>query len=154
MAVPDYWPMAFDVDQLLRLWTDPLPDGDAAEDAFRTLYTDPVCVNGGQLTAADMVARARALQLVFDRPERKVLDVLDGGGKVAVAFQLRGRQIGPLNTAAGVLAPTGKDLVIRVIDILTITDGLISEIHMVADELGALVAVDAVELLQTGKSEP
>lgn len=144
---PDHVPMAFDVDQLLRLWTDPLPDGGAAEDAFRALYTDPVRVNGTLLTAADMVTRARALQLVFDRPERQILDVLDGGGKVAVAFQLRGRQIGPLNTAAGVLAPTGKDLAIRVIDILTITDGLISEIYMVADELGALTAVDAVRLV-------
>ena len=142
--------MAFDVDQLLRLWTDPLPDGDAAEEAFRTLYTDPVRVNGALLTAADMVARARALQLVFDSPERKVLEVLDGGGKVAVAFQLRGRQIGPLNTAAGVLAPTGRELAIRVIDILTINDGLISEIHMVADELGALVAIDAVALVHSG----
>jgi hypothetical protein len=141
--------MAFDVDQLLRLWTDPLPDGAAAEDEFRTLYTDPVRVNGALLTAADMVARARALQLVFDRPERTVLEVLDGGGKVAVAFQLQGRQIGPLNTAAGVLAPTSRDLVIRVIDILTINDGLISEIHMVADELGALVAMGAAALVQS-----
>ncbi len=140
--------MPFDVDQLLRLWTDPLPEGGAAEDAFRTLYPDPVRVNGGLLTAADMVARARALQLVFDSPEPKVLDVLDAGGKVAVAFQLRGRQIGPMNTAAGVLAPTGKDLTIRVIDILTVIDGLISEIHMVADELGALAAIDAAALVQ------
>jgi hypothetical protein len=146
--LPDHCPMPFDVDQLLRLWTDPLPEGDAAEDAFRTLNTDPVRVNGGLLTAADMVARARALQLVFDSPERKVLDVLDAGGKVAVAFQLRGRQIGPMNTAAGVLAPTGKDLTIRVIDILTVIDGLISEIHMVADELGALAAIEAAALVQ------
>jgi hypothetical protein len=121
--------------------------GHAAEDAFRALYTDPVRVNGALLTAADMVARARALQLVFDGPERKVVDVLDGGDKIAVA-QLRGRQIGPLKTAAGVLAPTGKDLALRVIDILTFTDGLISEIQMVADELGALVAVGAVELVE------
>jgi hypothetical protein len=148
----DHWPMAFDIDRLLRLWTDPLPDGAAAEDAFRTLYTDPVRVNGGSLTAADLVARARALQLVFDRPERTVLDVLDRGDKVAVAFQLRGRQVGPLNTAAGELAPTGRDLAIRVIDILTITGGLISEIQMVADELGALVAVDAVRLVQADSS--
>jgi hypothetical protein len=109
----DHWPMAFDIDRLSRLWTDPLPAGVAAEDEFRTLYADPVRVNGGSLTAADLVARARALQLVFDRPERTVLDVLDDGDKVAVAFQLRGRQIGPLNTAAGVLAPTGSDLAIR-----------------------------------------
>jgi hypothetical protein len=39
-----------------------------------------------------------------------------------------------------------------VIDILTITDGLISEIQMVADELGALVAVDAVRLVQADPS--
>jgi hypothetical protein len=34
----------------------------------------------------------------------------------------------------------------RIIDILTLTDGLISNIWMVADELGALVAIDAVAL--------
>jgi hypothetical protein len=138
--------MGFDVDRLLRLWTDPLPDGPAAEDRFRSLYTDPVTVNGGSLTAADMVTRARALQQVFDAPQREILDVADGGNKVAVAFQLTGTQIGPLGTSAGVLAPTGKLLTIRVIDILTITDGLISEIVMVADELGALAAVDAARL--------
>lgn len=54
--------MAFDVEALFRLWTDPLPEGPAAEDAFRTLYTDPVVVNGVPLTAADLVSRARAMQ--------------------------------------------------------------------------------------------
>lgn len=34
----------------------------------------------------------------------------------------------------------------RVIDILTVTNGRISSIWMVADELGALVAIDAVSL--------
>ena len=138
--------MRFDVERLLRLWTDPLPAGPAAEDAFRELYTDPVTVNGGSLTAADMVTRARALQLVFEAPEREVLDLAEAGDKVAVAFKLTGKQIGPLGTSAGVLAPTGKVLSLRVIDILTITDGLISEIVMVADELGALVAIDAARL--------
>jgi len=138
--------MAFDVEKLLRLWTNPLPDGPAAEDAFRTLYTDPVVVNGGSLTAADMVARARALQQVFEAPEREVLDVAEGGNKVAVAFRLTGTQIGPFGTSAGVLQPTGQKLSIRVIDILTITDGRISEIVMVADELAALVAIDAARL--------
>jgi len=138
--------MSFDIERLLRLWTDPLPDGPAAEDAFRSLYTDPVVVNGGSLTAADMVSRARALQQVFDAPKREVLDVAEGGNKVAVAFRLTGKQIGPFGTSAGVLQPTGQTLSIRVIDILTITDGLISEIVMVADELGALVAIDAARL--------
>jgi hypothetical protein len=144
--MPDHYLMAFDIAGLLRLWTEPLPDGPAAENAFRSLYTDPVMVNGGSLTAADMVTRARAMQKVFEAPEREILDVAEGGNKVAVAFRLTGRQIGPFATSAGVLQPTGQMMSIRVIDILTITDGLISEIVMVADELGALVAIDAARL--------
>jgi ketosteroid isomerase-like protein len=139
--------MAFDVDRLLALWTDGLPDDDAvAADAFRELYTDPVTVNGSQLGVADLVARARALQGVFEAPEREVLDVVEGDGKVAVAFRLAGRQIGTLNTAAGPLAPTGQHLELRVIDVLTLTGGRVSAIRMVADELGALASVGAVRL--------
>jgi ketosteroid isomerase-like protein len=139
--------VAFDVDRLLRLWTDPLPADDVAETAFREVYADPVVVNGARLTAADLVVRARALQQVFEQPEQEVLAVVDGGRQVAVAFRLRGRQIGTLATSAGPLPPTGRDLDLRVIDVLTIEDGRINEIRMVADELGALVAVDAVRLL-------
>jgi hypothetical protein len=139
--------MAFDVDRLLRLWTDPLPDDDAAAAAaFRELYTDPVRVNGADLAVADLVARGRAVQEVFEAPEREVLEVVEGDGKVAVAFRLGGRQVGPLGTAAGPLPPTGQHLQLRVIDILTLTDGRISAITMVADELGALAAVGAVRL--------
>ncbi|MGY1617971.1 ester cyclase [Geodermatophilus sp. SYSU D00691] len=139
--------MAFDVDRLLRLWTEPLPDDeDAAQDAFRALYTDPVQVNGAAVSAADLVRRARALQAVFDRPEREVLDVARADGKVAVAFRLSGRQVGPLATAAGVLAPTGRHLELRAIDLLSLRDGRISAIWTAADELGALAALDAVRL--------
>jgi ketosteroid isomerase-like protein len=139
--------MAFDVERLLQLWTDPLPDDDAAAvEAFREVYTDPVRVNGADLTAADLVARARALQQTFEAPEREVLDVVEGDGKVAVAFRMGGRQVGPLTTAAGPLAPTGQHLQLRVIDVLTLTDGRISAITMVADELGALAAIGAVRL--------
>jgi hypothetical protein len=35
-----------------------------------------------------------------------------------------------------------------VIDILTVTDGVVTDVCMVADELGALNAGDAVRLLQ------
>src|SRR3954449_8479148 len=129
--------MAFDVDRLLRLWTDPLPDDDAdAAAAFRALYTDPVRVNGADLTAADLVARARALQGVFEAPEREVLDVVEGDGKVALAFRMGGRQIGTLTTAAGPLAPTGQRLGLRVIDVLTLTDGRGSAVWRGARGLG------------------
>jgi len=123
-----------------------LPDGPAAEDAFRTLYTDPVVVNGVPLTAADLVNRARAMQDVFESIESEVLDLVESDGKVAVAFRLGGRQVGPLSTAAGVVAPSDQLVTMRIIDILTLTDGLISNIWMVADELGALVSIDAVAL--------
>jgi hypothetical protein len=31
----------FDLERLLRMWTEPLPDDDSAEDAFRAMYADP-----------------------------------------------------------------------------------------------------------------
>jgi predicted ester cyclase len=139
--------MAFDVERLLRLWTDPLPEDDgAAAEAFRELYTDPVTVNGAQVSAAEMVARARAVQGVFADVEREVLEVADAGDRVAVAFRMGGRQVGTLTTSAGPLPPTGRELRLRVIDLLTLTDGRISGIWMVADELGALAALGAVRL--------
>ncbi|HYO35831.1 MAG TPA: nuclear transport factor 2 family protein [Geodermatophilus sp.] len=138
--------MAFDVDRLLRLWTDPLPEGPAAEEAFRAVYTDPVTVNGTALSAADLVARARALQGTFAGAQRQVLAVVEDGDRVAVAFRMGGRQVGPLSTSAGTLPPTGRHVELRVVDVLTLHQGLIDDIVMVADELGALVAVDAVRL--------
>ena len=139
--------MAFDVERLLRLWTEPLPaDDGAAAEAFRELYTDPVTVNGAPLTAAQLVARARDVQGVYADLEREVLAVADAGDRVAVAFRMGGRQVGTLTTSAGPLPPTGEVLRLRVIDLLTLTDGRISEIVMVADELGALAAVGAVRV--------
>jgi hypothetical protein len=69
---------------------------------------------------------------------------------VAVAFRMSGRHRGTLDTAAGPVPATGRLLTLRVIDVLTITDGRISSIWMVADELGALVALDAVRLSSAG----
>jgi hypothetical protein len=137
--------MAFDVEALMRLWTTPLPNSDAdAAEAFRTLYQDPVTINGAVVKVEDLVARARVVQAVFDPRDNEILDVVDDGDKVAVAFRMKGRQVGPLPTSLGPLAPTGEDLDVRVIDILTLTDERVSNIWMVADELGALVSVGAV----------
>jgi hypothetical protein len=139
--------MPFDVERLLRLWTDPLPGNEAASAAaFRELYCDPVTVNGSPVTAAGLVARARAMQVALEQPERSVLGVVDAGASVAVAFRLAGRQVGPLQTPAGPVAPTGQRVDIRIIDVLTLTDGRISDILMVADWLGALAPVGAVHL--------
>ncbi|WP_091366972.1 ester cyclase [Geodermatophilus telluris] len=140
-------PTTFDVERLLRLWSDPLPDGPAAEDAFRTVYTDPVTVNGRVLTAADLVARARAVRGTFEQVRREVVAVVEDGDRVAVAFRMGGRHVGPYESSAGPVPPTGRDLELRVIDVLTLTGGRISEIVMVADELGALSALGLVQLV-------
>jgi hypothetical protein len=137
----------FDVERLLRLWTDPLPADDAAAaEAVRGLYADPVTVNGVPLTAADLVGRARVLQSALEQPEREVLAVVDAGDSVAVAFRLAGRQIGPLDTPAGRLPATGQWIDIRIIDVLSLSDGRITEIRMVADWLPALAAAGAVRI--------
>jgi hypothetical protein len=93
-----------------------------------------------------MVARARGLQAALADVEREVLDMVENGDKVAIAFRLRGTHVGPLSTGGGVLLATNRRLTLRVIDILTLSAGVISSIWMVADELGALVEVDAVRL--------
>jgi hypothetical protein len=119
--------MPFGVQRLLRWWTDPLPEDDgAAPAAFRELYSDPVAVNGVPLTAADLVARARVMQKALERPEREVLSVVDAGASVGVAFRLADRQVGPLDTSAGRVPPTGRRVALRIIDVLTLTDGRIS----------------------------
>jgi ketosteroid isomerase-like protein len=139
--------MAFDVERLLRLWSDSLPEDDAAAaDAFRELYTDPVTVNGTPIGVVDLVDRARAVQHTFDPVRREVLSVVEEGDRVAVAFRMGGPQVGTWTTSAGPVPATGREFWLRVIDVLTLADGRITDIVMVADELGVLVALDAVRL--------
>jgi ketosteroid isomerase-like protein len=130
----------------------PADEGEAVA-AFRALYTDPVTVNGLRLTAHDLVARARALQATLEQPRREVIDVVEDGDKVAVAFRLTGRHAGPLATQLGPVPATGRPLTLRVIDILTIVDGRIRTIEMVADELSALRSLDAVALIPSGSTD-
>jgi predicted ester cyclase len=54
--------------------------------------------------------------------------------------------VGPLETPAGRVPPTGQRVDLRVIDILTLTDGRISSIWMVADWLTALTAAGALRM--------
>jgi glutamate/tyrosine decarboxylase-like PLP-dependent enzyme len=145
--------MSFDIERLLRLWTDPLPEDDgAAAESFRTVYTDPVTVNGAPLTALDLVARARTVQAALADPEREVLAVADAGTSVAVVFRLAGRQIGPLDTSVGRLEPTGRPIDLRVMDVLSLTGGRVSSLWMVADWLTTLAAAGAVQM--SGRAVP
>jgi ketosteroid isomerase-like protein len=139
--------VAFDVERLLRLWSDPLPvDDGAAVAAFQELYADPVTVNGTPMSAADLVDRARAVQHALAPVRGEVLSVVEQGDRVAVAFRMGGRQIGTWTTSAGPVPATGRELWLRVIDVLTVADGRITDVVVVADELGDLVSLDAVRL--------
>jgi predicted ester cyclase len=138
--------MAFDLDGMMDVWTDPPPSEEAAREAFARFYTDPVRINGAEVAVADLVRRARALHETFEGLGRDILHVCEAGDEVAVAFRLTGRQTGPWPTAAGDLPATGKELSLRVIDVLRLSGDRISEIWMVADELGTLAAHDLVRL--------
>jgi hypothetical protein len=154
---------SFDVEQLLRLWTQPSPTAEQAVDRFRTLATDPAMVNETVLTARQLVDRAAVLQEALpirnggpgggvarardERARAPTIDaVTDAGDTVAVASRLSGRHVGPFPSSAGPVPPTGEWPSVRIIDILTLTDGRISGIVMVADELGTLSQVGAVQI--------
>jgi hypothetical protein len=81
---------------------------------------------------------------MLEDAENVVLDSFGAHDKVALAFRMRGRQVGPMSTALGPLPPDGRPLDVRVIDLLTLVEGRVSEIWMVADELGVLVSRGAV----------
>jgi len=87
--------MSFEPAALLDLWSRPHADPARAADAFRERYADPVRVNGALLTVGDLVHAAAALQRALDDVHREVLEVCDAGSKVAVAFRLEGRHVGP-----------------------------------------------------------
>jgi predicted ester cyclase len=128
-----------DIETLLALWDVP-PDTRADPVAdFAAVYADPVRINGTLLSPADVADRARELHAAFTGHEREILEVVSAGPtKLAVAFRLTADHTGPWATALGILEPTGKRITATVIDVLTVTDGRISEIVMVADELGRL----------------
>jgi hypothetical protein len=111
--------MSFDLTRLARLWNDPPPDNDAdAHRAFAEVYADPVVLNGESVSVRDLVAMARQSHLTYRDQDRVILDVLDDGDKVAFAFVLHAQQ-------------DNRPVAIRIIDILTLTDGLVTVVWAV-----------------------
>jgi len=138
--------MADFVEAVMALWQNPPSDADAAERAFAELYTDPVPVNGTPFTCAALAARAQALNRAFEGLGHRILERVEIPGKLVIAFLMTGKHVGPLPTALGEVPATGRDVAIRTIDVLTLTEGRISEVVVVADELGLLTGINAVAL--------
>jgi predicted ester cyclase len=140
-------PKLIDVTGLLALWTEPLPvDDGAALEAFARFYTDPVTVNGTDLPLPAMLARARALQAAYAGRTNTVQELVTTDDELVFAIEVRCRHVGPLTTPLGVVAPTGREIVTRAIDILTTTGGRVRTARVVSDELGVLTQLGAVRL--------
>lgn len=137
------------VDRLMGLWTTPLPaDDHRALTAVRALYTDPVEVNGTALAATDLLTRARGVQRAYSGLHHRLLDRVETPDRLVIAFRMCGTHTGPLVTPLGTVAPTGRAVDIRTIDVLTLDAGRVSRIHVVADELGLLAGLGALALVE------
>jgi SnoaL-like protein len=117
--------MSFDLSRLARVWNNPPPENDAdARRAFAEVYTDPVVLNGESISLRDLVAMARQSHLTYRDQDRVILDVFENGDKVAFALVLHARQ-------------DDRPVAIRVIDILTVTDGLVTAVWAVQQPIPA-----------------
>lgn len=142
----------FDLDGLLDLWSRCWEPGPEAQRAFAQFYAEPVILNGNPVSLSGLVDRANALQAALADPHREVLTTMWGSHGLAVEFRITGRHVGPLATSAGVLPATGLILSLRVIDILTVTNGCVTAIAMVPDELAALAAAGVAGLSDATQS--
>ena len=136
----------------MRLWTEPVGTNEDAVAAFAEVYTDPVCLNGADVPLTDLVERARALQRAFADLSVEIIDEVEVPGRLVVVFLQRGRHAGPLALPLGEVAPTGRAVEVRTIDVLSITEGRISKVHVVADNLGLAMQLGAVAPLRGASS--
>ena len=138
------------VEQLTRLWTEPVPATREAVAAFGRLYTEPVSINGVSTSLLDLVERARALQRAFADLAMEIIDEFEAPNRFVIVFLQRGRHVGPLRLPLGEIAPTGRRIEVRTIDVLTMTDGRISAVQVVPDNLGLAMQLGAVALTRAG----
>jgi hypothetical protein len=134
------------LERLLPLWAQPVDARPDPVAAFAEVYADPMLVNGTELALTDLVDRARALQRAFDGLSMQILDIVEAPGRLVVAFLMRGQHTGPFVSPVGTIAPTHRDIEVRTIDVLTLTEGVISGIWVVSDELGLLRQLTAIRL--------
>ncbi|HEY6811789.1 MAG TPA: nuclear transport factor 2 family protein [Propionibacteriaceae bacterium] len=95
------------LERLFAGWTD-VDDLSQVEAQFAALYTNPVRVNGTDMSLADLAARARSLHRAFSGLRAELLQVVDDGDSVAVAFLMHGWHTGPYEAPFGIIQPTGS----------------------------------------------
>ena len=85
------------LERLFVAWTS-TDDLAQVEDRFAALYTDPVRVNGTDISPADLVSRARSLHGAFSGLRAELLQVVEDKESIAVAFVMHGWHTGPYQT--------------------------------------------------------
>jgi hypothetical protein len=140
------------VERLVRLWTEPVAAPAEALAAFGEAYTNPVSINGVDVPLVDLIARARGLQRAFADLRIELIEQIEAPGRLVIVFWQRGRHVGPLETLLGEINPTGREVEIRVIDVLSITEGRISAIQVVPDNLALAMQLGAVQPVQARDS--
>ncbi|HEX6869814.1 MAG TPA: ester cyclase [Micromonosporaceae bacterium] len=136
------------LDALLRLWVEPPDQRADAEADFRSMYAEPVLVNGAPLLVADLVARAHALHQSLTGLQIEIVHHIEVPGQVAVAFILRGRHDRPWRTPLGDVPATGQTVELRVMDVLTVVDGKVADVWVISDDLAVLRELRAVALIR------
>jgi hypothetical protein len=138
--------MATMLERALGLWGGRLPPGEAGVGAFRSVYTDPVLVNGTTTPLSVLVQRARMMQAAFEDLRHTVLEEFQAPGRVAFAFRISGRHVAPLTTPVGELAPSGAVVDVAGMDIFVVDEGRdrVTAVWALADYLSLLVDAGAV----------
>jgi ketosteroid isomerase-like protein len=88
------------------------------------------------------------LQRAFSDLQIEPMEQLESGDRFVLAFLQRGRHDGPFETPLGSIDATGRTFEIRVIDVLTMSDGRISAIEVVPDNLSLMMQLGAVRLAE------
>jgi len=135
------------VERALRLWTEPLPEGRAALDAFRGVYSDPLAVNGEPAPLQLLVDRARMLQSALEGVRVDIQEQFAAPGRHAFAFQMSGRHVRPLVTPLGEVVPSGAEVSWAGLDIFIVDEeDRVTGVWAIADLLTLLMQADAVAL--------
>jgi predicted ester cyclase len=107
-----------------------------------------VSINGADVPLADVVERARSLQRAFADLSMEMIDEVEAPGRLVIIFWQRGRHVGTLALPLGEIPPTGRRIEVRTIDVLSISEGRISAIQVVPDNLGLAMQLGAVARVQ------
>jgi SnoaL-like polyketide cyclase len=88
------------------------------------------------------------LQRAFSDLQIEPIEQIEIADRFVLVFFQRGRQAGPFETPLGSIPSSRRTFEIRVIDVLTISDGRISAIEVVPDNLSLMMQLGAVRLAE------